>query len=1180
MKPLDPFVLDLETPALIEASAGTGKTYTITTLYARLVAAGYAVSRILVVTFTEAAAAELKIRIRDRLSAVFKAMATPPALFSDDLAGFLNRQPDPALIQKRLKLALMSFDQAAVTTIHAFCLNVLKENAFESRILFDTELMPDRSAFMRQVGFDFFMRLVNGRDPLFLTWLSRENITPDNLVKVFDPMVFRPGICLKPFPVEFEDVFEDYRKTVRGLGEMLRTSEDAIRDLVLGYEGLDKRSYSRKYVPEWLARTRTKIQEQGDQTLFRMTENGDALYKFTITRLAERTRSGRTPPAHPFFDGAEHLLELEQSLAQNFIHVKAAFFSFSSQALAEIKAEQGVLFFDDLINDLATALETGDGPRLAQTIRQTYGACLIDEFQDTDPRQYDIFSTLFFSEKTPFFMIGDPKQAIYGFRGGDIFAYLNASARTRRQYTLEKNYRSSPLLVQAVQTVFSLADHPFVYDRIGLPRVKSPDSAQNRLIEADCPVPPLQICFVERRRLPLDKNGWISRETAEKEVPRVVARDILGLLASSMSLQALERKTPGRRPLHPGDVAVLVRTNRQARQIQQALSADGIPSYLAGAGSVWDSRQALDLRDILWAVYRSRERDGIPAALCTSVFGFSAADIRDLIRDEARYTRMQEQFRSYRDLWEKKGVAAMIMALFHSEDAFFRKESALDERGFTHFYHLTELVSQAALSRHPSPRYLLKWYDRQLSPALREESGDELRLETDGKAVAVVTIHKSKGLEYPVVYLPYLWEPPPAPPTDNIVFHDPADHHVLTLDLGSSDIETARSCFEIEDRSEQRRLLYVALTRASALCRVIWGGFRKADTSALGSLLHPGGCPDDPTMLQDLDRLTSDPGVRVACFAPGDSKPFSQPVRSLKTSPAIRISRRRIQPAWALSSFSSLTQTPTEDDSSREVTFHDPMAKRRVTLADFPKGAGTGDFFHAVLENLDFSEPGTWDRVVPSMAGRFGLGSGEWPTMAGQSLSEVLGTRLSKGPEGFRLMDIPLHRRINEMEFVFPVDRFQPARLQKALAASAPDSPARAYGPRLSRVDVDETTGYMKGFIDLIVHHQGRWYLLDYKTNYLGDTYGHYTKSAMTAAMTEHDYFLQYHLYVPALHQYLSHRSKGYDYDAHFGGVFYLFLRGMHPDYGPDCGVFFDRPSRVVLDALIRGGRFFDPPVR
>ncbi|MDA3789288.1 MAG: exodeoxyribonuclease V subunit beta [Desulfobacula sp.] len=1171
MKPLDPFIINLEKTTLIEASAGTGKTYTITTLYCRLAAMGYPVESILVVTFTEAAAAELKLRIRSRLFNTLVSLLEKQCDSEDDLAGFLRSHEKLPLVCQRLQHALNSFDQTSIMTIHSFCLKILKENAFESHSLFDIELMPDRSLFLRQVSYDFFMGHVNNLDTLFLSYLNQRQIKPESFAASFGPFVSRADLVCKPISASFENIFGPYRKTLKKIHDILLTRDNEIIELIQNHQGIDKRSYTKKNVPAWLEASCLKIDQQGVDTFFKMTEDGDSLYKFTQTRLELKTKFGEMPPEHEFFDLCELLLSFYKVFENNLISLKIEFLAFFNKELDKMKKAQGICFFDDLVNDLAKALETEDAHNLQKAVRQTYKACLIDEFQDTDPRQYDIFSKFFSLQGTPFFMIGDPKQAIYAFRGGDIFAYLKASKESDQKFTLEKNYRSAPLLVRGINEVFSDSINPFLYEPIEFLKVKTPKTAKNFLVDNKEFVPPLQFCFIKREGQALDYQGFISKDTAAGIIPKIVATDILALLQSDKSL--LDKGSNGTNPqkIGPEDIAVLVRTNKQAEQVQKALSDLNIPSYLSKTGSVFDSSQAIDLHDILWAVNNPDNKGYINAALCTSVFGFSSDKIVSLDKKEDLFFKWQDRFREYKQIWETKGFVSMAMALFHSDEAFLKGNLSLDERGMTNFYHLIELISQACLKQQLSPYYLLKWYARQLFKDLRDEFADELRLESDKKAVAIVTIHKSKGLEYPVVYLPYLWEGPRKPPKENILFHDPEKNYQLTLDLGSTDLENSQTHFEKEDRAEQRRLLYVALTRASAMCRIIWGGFKSVETSALGTLLHSHDCKDDQLMIKDLEQLgtLADQSILLQHYFDELSNGFIDRSDSLNPVLSAEKITRDIKASWKMSSFSAIALSQNQEVLPEKEKSDGDRARPIITLAQFPKGAGSGDLFHSIFETLDFTM-GSEEifKLVQSKFDIFGFLGTEMIQMADKSVKEVLETKLVDETSGFYLKDILSDQRFNELEFAFPVRAFKMSSVQKAFEQSDVKFKTSGYINKLSQLTAQSFKGFIKGFIDLVIRHKDKWYIVDYKSNYLGDTYDQYSQTAMFDAMSDHHYFLQYHIYLVALHRYLGLRLKDYDYDTHIGGIFYLFIRGMHPDFASQYGVFYDRPAKAVINYL------------
>lgn len=1194
MIPLNPFDLDLHQTTLIEASAGTGKTYTITTLVARLIAAGYPVDGILVVTFTEAAAAELKLRIRDRLSRVLAemdpALTVPPDDPPDGLVAFMRAQPDPDQVRRRIRVALAGFDQAAVMTIHAFCLQTLTAHAFETGTAFDMELMADASGFYRQVCMDYFMTRINDLDPLMLRFLAQKKLTPDTLGRDMAPAVSRPGVTLIPPDPGFKDVCDVYRKAVARVREWLENDTGVVIDFIGSDPGLDKRSYSAKNVSAWLETARQALDIQGENTLFVMTEKGDTLYRFCYTCLEQKTRSGERCPVHPFFDACQAVHDLYQVMEDNVIALKHGFPPFYHQALAALKQQQGHCFFDDLVHDLARALTRSSGRRqLIRAVQDQYDACLIDEFQDTDPDQYRIFATLFarapsrFGGVRPFFMIGDPKQAIYAFRGGDIFAYLTACRQSDQQFTLEKNYRSGALLVDAVNDLFSADTRPFVFKEIPFHRVGTPETAVFGLRNDTGFPAPLQFEFLPRDHLDLDRNGYVTKDTARRRLPDIVADTIASDICAGYGRTDKNRDVVS---IDFKDMAVLVRTNQEAGDIQEALSRAGIPCYLSKTGSVFDSPQAAELNDLLWAVFRPEHVGFVKAALNSSVFGMDPDRLAGLSSNEVR--QWQDRFREWKTIWESRGFIPMIQDLLHSEQGLLDPGSGMDDRGLTNFYHLVELVSQAALRRHLSLFYLLRWYQAQLFADTREETADELRLESDRNAVAIVTIHKSKGLEYPVVYLPYLWSGFRPPEGEPLLFHDPENGFQLCMDLRGKGYQGAdregmdRSAArqDMETRAEQRRLLYVAVTRASALCRIFWAGISGVAESALGSLIHPGGCDTDTDMLRDLAALAGDSRrIQVRVQMPGQTVPVLP--ESPATVPALspRPLTRRIGPAFQVTSFSGLVRGHPDGAGSEDLSggsrdewaAFDPASdtgpgefpgvsdrdRAAILLQAFPKGAAAGDFFHAVLEQMDFQgHPDDLTACVATHLHRFGFSRDRFTEPVATALWNVITTPLTAGGHIFCLREIAMSHRITEMEFLFDGTRdtgFHPVDLFARTVRWKP------YARTLQNQDPGRITGFIKGFIDLVVRHRNKYYLMDYKSNYLGDTYEDYGPAALIRAMETHHYVLQYHIYTKALHRYLAWRVKGYDPQTDFGGVLYLFLRGMHPEM-PGSGVFFDRP--------------------
>ncbi|MCD4741696.1 MAG: exodeoxyribonuclease V subunit beta [Desulfobacteraceae bacterium] len=1195
MEILSPFDVKLENTILIEASAGTGKTYTITTIYTRLVLEGLRPDSILVVTFTEAAAAELKLRIRKRLLQAFSYLDGMYSDIDSDVESnrqfheYLSSGTEKEIINKKrcLKRALNLFDETSIFTIHSFCLKMLKENAFESRALFDVELSADSSFIEKEICYDFFAERINNLDPLFLKYLKKKNFVPEKLIRKFSKLLSRPDIELIPEAMEFIDVFDAYRGVVKEIGTYIEYKSSEIKDFIQNDSGINKQSYKKNLVANWLEQISKQLSATGQNTVFEMNEKGDSIYKFTLTRLSEKLKTGFDLPEYEFFSLCQNLFEISKVFENNILSLEIEYFKYLKTKLLINKERLGIVFFNDLINDLAHALH--DNPEhgnassmLISAIQEKYHAVLIDEFQDTDQIQYSIFSKLFANRKNLFCMIGDPKQAIYGFRGGDIFAYLKAVEDSKEVYTLDKNYRSDPGLVESVNAVFEKKLNPFSYEKIGFHPVTTPETSENRLFknneEASC----FKFLFLknEYAATDIDKKGFIKKAWANDNIPLVTAEDIAKLLNSNTLFQ--------KRKIEPSDIAVIVRKNNQANKISKALKFYKIPSHIYSNDSVFNSEEAVEMTDLLYAVLEPENRGYIKAALLTDIFEFSGNDIDDLDSVEGAFSDWQGKFNNYHALWADHGFIKMIQEIFYSSEAFSKENTSVSKRALTNYNHLIELLHYAESEQHFSPVLLLKWFTREQGRAIENGSQEELRLETDQSAVSIVTIHKSKGLEWPLVYLPYLWDGKVnSNKDDSCLFHDPDDGYREKFDLGYTNIDRARELSNNEANAEDARLLYVALTRAASMVKIIWGKFNSVTVSALGAILHGESVADEMDMLEDIKFLTKNGalGISVDIYKPDElmgkiipyfQNDFQNQEKFSGTQTRIRTLTRSVFKSWKISSFSSLIAKASNVDykfsenREMEANLH---ANAEITLKDFPAGAGSGEFFHSLFEDLDFGDnKENITNLVKQKLEGFGYKSELWNETINKAVQQILSTELLKENNNFILKSIKNKKRLNELEFFFPLKQINSKKVYNFFKNNMKHPLTSKYAAKLLDLDFNSVTGFMKGFIDLVFEFEDKWYIVDYKSNFLGKSYDDYSADAMNDAMMEHHYFLQYHIYVVALHKYLIFRQKNYDYNTHFGGVFYLFIRGMHPKSRtaptPITGVFYDRPDYEFVNEL------------
>jgi len=1230
---MQPAAIRLEGTNLIEASAGTGKTYTIASLFLRCIADGIRIDRILVVTFTLAATAELKDRIRLRLNQALLALEQNHSAPDDEMiAVFLGASPEKQnKIKYHIRLALSCFDEAAIFTIHSFCMRMLRENAFESGSLFDTGLSADTRSLYEEIAFDFWARELYNAHPLFIRYLNDRNIAPDQLIRIIrktgsrsDLVILPPGDETGTSPEsEIEPVYSEAFRTAR---ELLQHCGQEIKTLLETHPGVNRQSYNKKTLPKWLNETRQYLASSEPSRIITSDNDKESVYKFTTSRLWKMKKAGADPPEHPFFDACQTLVDAGDLFAQKWLALKRRFIDDSATELARRKQDAGVWFFDDLILNLHDALNGPEGEALAGKIRSRYRAVLIDEFQDTDHVQYHIFRKIFqtkpsenIKEASPaLFLIGDPKQSIYAFRGADIFAYLKAIADAGENiFTLPTNWRSDPRLIGAVNTIFSRLDRPFWYPQIDFKKVSPKPEAVDGFYVNNQPGPPLIIRFLEREG---QKTTLITKGRANDHLYRMVASDMVRLLSSNAGIGA-----NGGRAITPGDMAVLTRTNFQAAMMQDALRELNVPSVLTSSESVFDSPQAADLQEVLEAIYEPGNTGKVRSALSGPLFGLDSAAIRNLDENEAVYENWLIQFHDWSKRWRNDSFIRMIRSLLAfrpgtgkdankgRDQTVGARQLSLDngERRMTNLLHLIELLNEAAVQKHLSPAGLLRHFERRRQS--RPEDGSqnsELRLESDARAVKLITLHKSKGLEFPVVYCPFLWDGTLYNDKESeVLFHDPNDNRQPKFDIGSEAFKAHQEIARTEEMAENLRLLYVALTRAQHHCVVVWGAINDMQTSALGYVLHSQGAakPDDltdvanyvgrlsdDTLRADLNRLAtaSQGAIKIETLNDTECVPF-QPARELKDQLAFLQTPKRLARRWKISSFSGLTAhgetvSPDvqfyrpgdghDDDSVKTHPETSTTAGDPITLTGFGGGFQVGDMLHAIYEHLDFQydrrhPPGA---LVKAQLERFGFDAARWQPVVSQTIDENIHTKLDADEPELCLCKIALQHRFNELEFLFPVsDRCGAAKsgltgraLAAVFAENGAQVPGAEYIDKLKQLFFTPLNGFLKGFIDLVFQYKGRWYLADYKSNFLGEYYQDYTAGKMADAMAQHHYYLQYHLYTVALHRLLSHRLENYDYDTHFGKVYYLFLRGMSPNSGPQYGVFRDRPPARLIKAL------------
>jgi exodeoxyribonuclease V beta subunit len=1203
MRDFDLLTSPLQGTNLIEASAGTGKTFTITGIFLRLVLEkALTVDQILVVTFTRDATAELRERVRTSLKGLMEEIETPGNSGGDFLqqiaAGYQDDSSRKATALERLSAAMRNFDQAVISTIHGFCGRMLQENAFESASPFDMELITDQRELVREVVEDFWRKNFYEASPELIQCAQKEIKGPESLLEFLGnrstPGRLNIVPTVQPNLEKLASLITEYRKSFAEF----RQTWTRVRDEV-GEQLKEARLHGNKYGKKIPA-----LLKNMDQYLHssepRLPLDLKFIEKFTPACLEFSQTKQSSVPAHPFFDLCADFLnsaeEVRQAAGQHLLYLKTALFDHLRKELPARKTQLNIQFYDDLLLGMLDALRGETKQALTRTLRQQYRAVLIDEFQDTDPIQYEIFSRVFAGGDTALFLIGDPKQAIYGFRNADIFAYHAAARQVEKVYSLGKNWRSEPDLVNSVNTIFSKTEHPFVFDWIEFQGAKSAFGRDRKELKFDArSEPPFQLWFMDADKTDeayLTREGAIKKPDARKLACKAVASEISRLL----SLGRQGRAVIGSEPLKPGDIAVLVRRNAEAEQMRRALAELDIPSVLHERVHLFDTHEAMEMERVLAAVAEPGNERLLKAALTTDILGPGWQKAAELLEDERSLEHRLDRFGRYNLSWQNQGFIRMFAELTARENVKARLLGYADgKRRLTNLLQLAEVLHHYSSEFRPGIRGLLKWLSEQRDPNSPRSEEYQVRLETDEDTVRLVTIHSSKGLEYNIVFCPMAWNGSSIDSREKTLqFHDSSGN--LTLDLEPKERDENRRLAETEKLAENLRLLYVSLTRAKNRCYLIWGRINDSWTSACAYLFHCAGAGAFPPVIdelaykvkglgnkqvhRDLDRLAISSGGSIALSTmPQES---GSPFRAAPEEPEKLEHRRfsgRIERDWKIASFSSLVsgkiheaELPDRDAPISYGEEEEPVSREPAGIFAFPRGARAGNFFHGLLEQLDFTEndPEKLSLQVARELELYGFEPG-WKNEICSMLQRLFSQPLGCDGETFTLSQSPWENRLIELEFYFPLKSLYPEKL-KTLFSSFSTGPATGKFPeKIGRLNFSPVRGFIKGFMDLVLQHGHRYYLVDWKSNYLGDRVEDYCDEVLAESMQRELYILQYHLYTVALDRYLRLRVPGYDYNSHFGGVYYIFLRGVNPETGGRYGLYYDLPSAELIDKLGRG---------
>ncbi|MFO7716386.1 exodeoxyribonuclease V subunit beta [Desulfosarcina sp.] len=1215
--PLDALTFPLHGNRLIEASAGTGKTYTIAALYLRLVlghGGGNGFARpltppeILVVTFTNAATEALRDRIRSRLTeaaAFFRGRGKGDAyLFS--LRSEFPEKNWPAKA-RLLEQAGQWMDESAITTIHSWCQRMLRQHAFDSGSLFDLELETNEQPLLEDAACDYWRFYLYPLAASTLTELV-ESIQCSSPLALLDRV--RPLLKSQlSLPADPFDMLARRQAAIETARLCWEKDFDAAVARLRGAQGdktLNGNQYRAASLDKWIDQLTAWVGKKGP------LPEENILAKLSQKGLQEGVNKNKTPPEHPAYSAFDRLIgQLADLKVDSALLIHAA--RDIGRRFRQAKHRRAQMGFDDLLTMLQKALQSPGGQQLAAVIRTQFPVVLIDEFQDTDPVQYEIFKKVYLNQpETGLLMIGDPKQAIYAFRGADIHTYLAARKDTGdRHYTLGRNYRSTEALVAAVNRTFSAAaqypqgaflfENQIPFHKVGALGGKGEWVVEGKTLNG------LHIWQLPQTE-PVKKTGeegyiGLMARSAASEIVRLL--NLAQLQPPQAGFQASDGGSL--QPLRPADIAILVRNQTEARAIRQELDARRVRSvYLSDKDSVFDCDEAKSLLLLLRACAEPEQERLLKAALATSVLSLTLARLDQFNQDELAWEAEVERFRNYQRTWQLQGILPMLRMLLGDFDVPARLLALADgERSITNLLHLSEMLQTAAVDLD-GEHALIRWLAEQIEQPGSGADEQILRLESDADLVRVITIYKSKGLEYPLVFLPFIcsFQALTHRNTPVAKYHDDQGQLVTVPNPDADAMEAVAN----ERLAEDVRLLYVAATRARYAC---WmgvgavGSFTKSHgeqtslhRTGLGYLLSAGQMIPTGELADRLRSLKGDcPHITLSPLPVATDAVYRAEEEAEPLGPALRFSGK-VGRDWWISSYSSMLAgahmtalsslapagvqaanhdigAPSAPESATEAQLQETASEAATaseaisaepSIHSFPRGPDPGTFLHGLLEwaaeqgfaNL-VRDHRRHENLIAVYCQRRNWG--DWAGVMQTWLQKLLETPLllphDEGKVAMGSLTNDCYQA--ELEFMLAVHRVDTRILDETINRFVLPGAVR---PALTHGHLN---GMVKGFIDLVFCHQERYYVLDYKSNHLGENRQAYSTPAMAAAVLEHRYDLQYVLYTLALHRLLKARLPDYNYQRHVGGVLYLFLRGVDEK---GRGVYADKPSQALVETL------------
>ncbi|WP_169785694.1 exodeoxyribonuclease V subunit beta [Enterobacteriaceae endosymbiont of Plateumaris consimilis] len=1163
IKEFNPFMDNLNQKCLIEASAGTGKTFTIIIIYLRFLLGLYknngfniplSVEEILVVTFTDVSTQDLCKRIKNSIKILRIACIkgnSPYPIINNFLKEIKNLYKASLILLK----AELNFHNATILTIHSFCHKILNIKNYEiNGFIYNKKLINNEIYLQYNASISFWRKYLYPLPKNIAKIILKYWATPNDLINQLLP--FLSKVELPKFYLKNINLVEQFNKNIENI-KFLKKQWMKYKDIIINIiteSHINKHIYNNKSIKFWI--------ENINQWSVKNTEDNfvpEQLKRFSQNVLITKTINEKKFPKHILFKNIDIYLNKIISL-KTLIIIKAI--KYIKYLIKKNKEKNEQISFNDLLLILNKSLNKFDGNKnLAKDIRKLYPVALIDEFQDTDIQQYNIFKKIYINKSNcTLILIGDPKQAIYSFRGADVFTYIKASLEIKNRYTLKNNWRSSKTMINGVNKIFSNCKYPFFFKNIIFyPTSYVKQKLNYNFIVNDIIQPGITIWF-----LPKETNLNSYRQIISYKCAYEICK---WLILGQEQKIFLQKNKNSSNIITISDITVLVRNKYEANIIQKEFIKFNIPSiYLSNTNSVFETIEAKELVLLLKSILEPHKIKQLKNILASNLFNIDLSNL-DYKKEQYFLEKSINQFIKYRNLWNKNGILLMLENIFLKKNFLFKKNiiNNFHKKKIQNILHIAELIEIEFL-KIKNKKQIILWLIKQISFPNNRSFEQQIRIQNDSNQIKIITIHKAKGLQFPLVWIPFISSNfLDLINNEGIIYHDRKTLKTI-IDFNKNNDSIKYALEEL--LSENLRLLYVSLTRSIFHCSIGIGNIKNTKIkyqkyfphrNAVEFLINNKGYIDHKNFQNLLFNLQNK-DIEIKIITKKKQIQYN-PIYLIEKKNNYHCNKKlkifKYQ-TILITSYSIIKNDLNLNNNIYKYKLFNSKKKIKKTSHTFPTGKKIGIILHEIFEKLDFTKKILYSFIKKKLFNKEIDCS--WYTILIKWLTNILHHPL--GIDKIILNKIQNKNKITELEFYLHINnKLCIMKLYNIICKY--DKISRKL-PKLN----NDFQGILKGFIDLVFLWNKKYYLIDYKSNWLGKNYNKYTKKYMEKNICLNRYDLQYQIYTLALHKYLCSRIKNYNYEKHFGSVIYLYIRGINNIENNSNGIWEVRPSYELIKKL------------